>query len=307
MLKKWFIILNPNSGKFNAEDKIEHLKKLLITNELSFELAVTRYKKHDFELTQNAIQKGYRKFICIGGDGTLHYMVNAVMKQNKVPPNKIKIGVIPVGTGNDWVKTYNIPKNFKKAVAILKKENTILQDIGKIIINKNKEAFYFNNIAGVGFDGLVVKNHHKFKKLGSLSYLFSTLYSYKQYINNKVEIRFDGKQFTTGLFILAAGIGKFSGGGMQLTDHRDHINGYFDISLIREIGFKTILKSIPKVFRGNISNIKEFNFYKTKKISVKYQDYPPLIQADGELLGEGNCSIEVIPEAIQFVVSEGWS
>jgi diacylglycerol kinase family enzyme len=278
MLKKWFIILNPNSGKFNAEDKIEHLKKLLITNELSFELAVTRYKKHDFELTQNAIQKGYRKFICIGGDGTLHYMVNAVMKQNKVPPNKIKIGVIPVGTGNDWVKTYNIPKNFKKAVAILKKENTILQDIGKIIINKNKEAFYFNNIAGVGFDGLVVKNHHKFKKLGSLSYLFSTLYSYKQYINNKVEIRFDGKQFTTGLFILAAGI-----------------------------GFKTILKSIPKVFRGNISNIKEFNFYKTKKISVKYLDYPPLIQADGELLGEGNCSIEVIPEAIQFVVSEGWS
>jgi len=302
MRNKWFIILNPNSGKFNAEDKIEHLKKLLIKQNLSFDLAVTQYKKHDFELTQAAIKKGYRNFICIGGDGTLHYMVNAVMKQKEVPTQDIKIGVIPVGTGNDWVKTYNIPKNFKKAVAIIKKGNTVVQDIGKISIENRKEAFYFNNIAGVGFDGLVVKNHHKFKKTGSLSYLFSTLYSYKQYQNNSVEISFDHKKMNTKLFILAAGICKYSGGGMQLTNHKDHKNAYFDISLIKEIGFKTILKSIPKVFKGNISDIKEFNFYRTQKISVKYLAYPPLIQADGELLGEGNCSIEVVPEAISFVV-----
>ena len=302
MLKKWFIILNPNSGKFNAEDRIDHLKKLLSRYELSFELAVTQYKKHDFELTQAAIKKGYRNFICIGGDGTLHYMVNAVMKQKVIPSKEIKIGVIPVGTGNDWVKTYNIPKNFKKAVAIIKKGNTIVQDIGKINIKNSKETFYFNNVAGVGFDGLVVKNHHKFKKMGSISYLFSTLYSFIQYQNNQVEISFDKNQFTTDLFILATGIGKFSGGGMQLTDYKHHRNGSFDISLIKEIGFKTILKSIPKVFKGNISNIKEFNFYRTQRISVKYLSYPPLIQADGELLGEGNCSIEVVPEAIRFVV-----
>ncbi len=302
MVKKWFIILNPNSGKFNAEERIDHLKKLLSKNDLSFELAVTQYKKHDFELTQAALKKGYRNFICIGGDGTLHYMVNAIMKQKEIPTKEIKIGVIPVGTGNDWVKTYNIPKNFKKAINIIKNGKTIVQDIGKINVENSNDIFYFNNVAGVGFDGLVVKNHHKFKKLGSLSYLFSTLFSYKQYQNNQVEISFNKKQFTTNLFILAAGIAKFSGGGMQLTDYKEHCNGYFDISLIKEIGFKTILKSIPKVFKGNISNIKEFNFYRTQKLSVKSLSYLPLIQADGELLGEGNCSIEVVPEAIRFVI-----
>jgi YegS/Rv2252/BmrU family lipid kinase len=302
MQKKWFIILNPTSGKFSAEYKIEQLKKLLVSNDISFELKVTQYKKHDFELTQNALKKGYRKFICIGGDGTLHYMVNAVMKQNHVSSKEVKIAVIPVGTGNDWVKTYDIPKNFKKAISIIRNGKTTLQDIGRIIINENNNVFYFNNIAGVGFDGLVVKNHHKFKKMGALSYLFSTLSSYKQYQNNKVNIQFEDKNLETDLFILAAGIGKFSGGGMQLTDHRDHVNGKFDISLIKKIGFKTIIKSIPKVFQGNISNIKEFNFYRTSNISVKYHTYQPLIQADGELLGAGNCSMEIIPEAIQFIV-----
>ncbi len=304
MSNKWFAVLNPSSGKFNTGKKIDHLKKLFFKDEIQVELAVTRYKKHDFELTLLALKNGYRNFICIGGDGTLHYMVNAIMKQQDVDSKNIKIAVIPTGTGNDWVKTYQIPENFKKAIAIIKKGKTIYQDIGKINIKykEKDDIFYFNNIAGVGFDGLVVKNHHRFKKMGSLSYLFSTLYSYRKFSEKKVEISFNKKKFKTNLFILAAGIGKYSGGGMQLTDFKNHKDGYFDISLIKTIGFKTILQSIPKVFKGNISNIKEFNFYRTKSISVKAFNDIPLIQADGELLGKGTCTMEILPQAIQFVV-----
>ena len=300
---KWFLILNPTSGNFKGKNKIDHLKEQFKNNNISTEFAITKYKKHDFELTQNAIKKGFRKFICIGGDGTLHYIVNGIMQQNKVATNTIKIAVIPIGTGNDWVKTYEIPKNIKKAISIIKNEKTIEQDIGKIKIKGNQQTFYFNNMAGIGFDGLVVKNHHQFKKIGSLSYLISTLFSYNNYRDNSIEIKFDNQNFTTSLFLLSIGICKYSGGGMQLTNFKDHKKGFFDITLIKKIDFNTILKSIFKVFKGNIINIKEFNFYKTSSLSINYKKYKPLIQADGELLGKGNCTIDIINNAIQFVIA----
>ncbi|MEN8124738.1 MAG: diacylglycerol kinase family protein [Bacteroidota bacterium] len=301
--KKWFLILNPTSGNFKVKNKIDHLKDQFKKNDISIEFAITKYKKHDFELTQDALKKGFRKFICIGGDGTLHYVVNGIMQQNKVATHTIKIAVMPVGTGNDWVKTYGIPKNIKKVISIIKNEKTIEQDIGKIKIEGIQQPFYFNNIAGIGFDGLVVKNHHKFKKIGSISYLLSTLFSYNKYKDNTIEIEFNKQKFTTSLFLLSVGICKYSGGGMQLTNYNDHQNGYFDITIIKEIDFNTILKSISKVFKGNIVNIKEFNFYKTNSLSINYKGYKPYIQADGELLGKGNCTVNIINNALQFVIS----
>ncbi|MEN8187548.1 MAG: diacylglycerol kinase family protein [Bacteroidota bacterium] len=308
MIQKWFVIYNPKSGK--SKDKINHLKDLLSEYNISYELAVTEYKKHDFKLTQSAIKKGFRKFICVGGDGTLHYVINGIMQQKEVPTISIKIGVIPVGTGNDWVKTYNIPLNINKAFEIIKKEKTIVQDIGKIELSfpqkreENKEHIvYFDNAAGLGFDGLVVKNHHLFKKFNSYSYLLSALYSYFKYKNNIVDIKINDKKFKTPLFLIVIGICKYSGGGMQLTDYKNKESGKFNITLIKKISYNSILKSITKVFKGDLSAIKEIFYYKTNSISINYIDYKPIIQADGELLGEGNCKICLIKDAVQFVVA----
>ena len=302
MMQKWYVILNPVSGNFKSPVRLKQLKNTLEKQLSGIELVTTTYKKHEFELTTAAIKNGFRNFICIGGDGTLHTMVNAIMRQNEIPSTEIRIGVIPVGTGNDWVKTYGIPKNTRKAINIIKNNRTILQDVGSIQIENQPHPFYFNNVAGVGFDGLVVKNHPKFKKFGSLSYLFSTLYSYRQYINNRVEITLNEKKIVTDLFVLIVGIGKLSGGGMQLTDYQSHRSGTFDISLIKKIDFSTILKSISKVFKGDIRQIEVFDLYKAGTLSVTFQNYPPMIQADGELLGQGNCRIDIISKAIQFIV-----
>ncbi len=302
MNSKWFVILNPTSGNFKAKNKINLLKDQFKQHNISIDFAITKYKKHDFELTQNALINGFRKFICIGGDGTLHYIVNGIMQQNKVASNTIKIGVIPIGTGNDWVKNYSIPKIIVEAISIIKNENTIKQDIGKIQIEGMQQAVFFNNVAGIGFDGLVVKNHHYYKRVGSLSYLFSTLFSYNHYKNNSVEINFNKQKLNTSLFLIAIGICKYSGGGMQLTNFKNHEEGSFDITLVKTIDFITILKNIVRVFKGNIGEINEFNFYKTDSLSVNYINYKPLIQADGELLGEGNCTVKIIKEALQFVI-----
>jgi len=91
----------------------------MVKYELPFDFISTEYKHHEELLVQNAIANGYRKFFCIGGDGTLHHMVNGIMKQRHTASNNILIAVIPIGTGNDWVKNYNISSNPEKAVQII--------------------------------------------------------------------------------------------------------------------------------------------------------------------------------------------
>ena len=123
-------------------------KKQFILSQLnnltqSFSVNYTQYSGHEIELVKEGINQGYRKFISIGGDGTLHHLVNGVMIHGKDFLQKIKIGIIPVGTGNDWAKHYSIPSNPEKNIEILNQENTVLQDIGKI--THNQKEIYFNN------------------------------------------------------------------------------------------------------------------------------------------------------------------
>ena len=165
MSNTWYIIYNPISGGGNAEKKINSIQNLFIYNKIKTETVRTQYPHHEEELVQKAIKKGYNKFICIGGDGTIHHMVNGIMKQNYADTRTIKLAVIPTGTGNDWVKNYKISTNFKKAIDIILRNNSIFQDIGKIILSHPHKEVYFNNAAGIGFDAYVVKNINQYKNV----------------------------------------------------------------------------------------------------------------------------------------------
>ena len=153
----WFVIANPTAGNKFFNKQWKNIKKELALNNISYRFAFTAFSKHEVELVQQAIQKGFRKIIVVGGDGTLHHVVNGIMLQTYVKTSDITISVIPIGTGNDWVKTYSIPNNIPDAIGLIKKETTITQDIGLSITGKNKIK-YFVNVAGLGFDGYVVHN-----------------------------------------------------------------------------------------------------------------------------------------------------
>ena len=144
MLNSWFIIANPISGNKNFSNKWKEIQFLLNNSNINYSFAFTLFSKHETELVQNAIQKGFRNIISIGGDGTLHHVVDGVMKQRYVKTSDITIAVIPLGTGNDWIKTYNIPMDIKKNIEIIIQKKTILQDIG-VIKTKNNILSYFNN------------------------------------------------------------------------------------------------------------------------------------------------------------------
>ncbi|MCK4561310.1 MAG: diacylglycerol kinase family lipid kinase [Flavobacteriaceae bacterium] len=303
MHNNWFTIVNPTSGNGLSFKKLNFIKKYFKKYEIPVTIVLTEYIHHEKILVKQALKEGYNKFISVGGDGTLHHIVNGIMQQNIVKSNQVKIGVIPVGTGNDWVKTYKISNKIEKAIAIIKKENTILQDIGKINILSNNNITYFNNLAGIGFDGYVVKRISSYKKLGSIAYLLGGLTSFFTYKKSNLIVSIGNNKIESKIFMISVGLCKYSGGGMQLTDYKNHKNGLFDITLIKNITLKKILLHIKKLYNGKIIHLKEVENIQEENLKIKVLQNPlPYIQADGELLGQGNLEINIIKNAIQFIV-----
>lgn len=303
MKDKWFVIVNPTSGNGASKKKWLVINKELIQQNFKIEVVFTAYKKHSIKLVEIAIKKGFKNFICVGGDGTLHNIVNGILSFNPTNISEIKIGVIPIGTGNDWVKTYNISSNFKKAITIIKNEKTLKQDIGKISINSTNKTVYFNNLAGIGFDGYVVNEVYKYKKLGFLAYLVGTLISLISYKKSFLEISFNKTVLKGKCLMVLIGICKYSGGGMQLTKNPNSTDGLLDISYIKDLTLLTILNNIQSLFNGKITNHKLINTYKASTLKINVLDNnKSYIQADGELIGSGDFLVSILPKAINFII-----
>ena len=298
----WYIIFNPVSGGGKNKKQITSIKNMLVSHHLQFELRWTEYPHHEKLLVQNAIENGYLKFICIGGDGTLHHMVNGIMTQELIASNKILLAVIPVGTGNDWVKNYSISFNPEKAIKTIINNNVIFQDIGRIVFKESQKKQFFMNAAGIGFDAFVVKNINAFTKWGSLAYIFAALSSLRVFKPDEFILNADTYNFNSQMFLISIGLCKFSGSGMQLTDYKRHENGFFDITYIPNIKMLQVIRHIFKLYFGGIKDIKESQCFKGKEIDT-VNNHSSYIQADGELIGKGDVSISLLPEAIQFIIS----
>jgi YegS/Rv2252/BmrU family lipid kinase len=299
---RWFVIVNPTSGNGSSKRKWPKIKAELESNAFDFDFAFTEYVNHSKGLIQNAIKQGFTKIICVGGDGTLHNIINGVQSQNLVNPSTIQIGVIPIGTGNDWIKTHSIPLNIKESISIIKKGNIKQQDLGKItFIDEQRDAIYFNNLAGVGFDGFVVSKVGAYKYLGALAYLIGAvvgLISFKNF--NSTIVLNDTRIITKSLMVLV-GLCKYSGGGMRLTKTPNPYDGLFDVSIAKDLTKLEIVRNLPKLFNGKIIEHSKVETYKVNELSIIIDsEDKPFIQADGELIGTGSINISIVPGAFSF-------
>jgi len=301
MVNSWFIIVNPIAGNLKFSTIWRKIQLLLDVRKINYSFAVTLYSRHEVELVQNAIQKGFRNIISVGGDGTLHHVVNGIMIQRYVKSSDITIGVIPSGTGNDWIKTYNIPNNIEKAIELIHLKKTILQDIG-VANTENNKVSYFNNVAGLGYDGYTVNKLKKLKSFGAVAYLLSGLAGFLFYKKTVFKINFNNKLIETNCLMTMVGVCKFSGGGMQFTKDVNTTDGLLDITIAKNLNIFDLISNIKKLYNGHIVHHKKVETYKTDLITVIPQASKPYIQADGELIGVGKVTFKIISKAINFVI-----
>lgn len=305
MKKEWLVLLNPHAGVGRGARDRKKIEAILNTKKISYHIVVSEYPKHAISLIQKKIGEGYQNILIAGGDGTLNEVVNGIYTQDFLMPDKITIGMLPVGTGNDWIKTFGIPLDYKKALDIILERKTIQQDIGRIIKQYKKEVDirYFANMAGFGFDALVAKKANKLKdkgRSGLLVYLYSLIAGYLQYKTIKMHIKVDDGDFNAEVFSCSIGIGMYNGGGMMQAPGAIPNNGEFQVTLIRKIGIWTLIKNIKGLFDGSFVHDKHVSTYDAKKVELSGISNIPC-EADGEILGKGSYHVELLPHSLNVI------
>ncbi|MGD0343134.1 MAG: acylglycerol kinase family protein, partial [Bacteroidales bacterium] len=126
--QQWFVIVNPNAGNGKGKRDWTRISDLFERNHLTAEIKFTERKGHAIDFAIDAISGGFRKIISVGGDGTLNEIVNGVFLQNHCSPKEITLGMIPIGTGNDWGRMFGIPLVYEGAIEVIKAGKTMLHD-----------------------------------------------------------------------------------------------------------------------------------------------------------------------------------
>lgn len=302
---KWFIVVNPNAGKRRGEKDWSLIEELLHKSKLSFTYQFTRTKGHAVKLVNNAIRSGYRNIIAVGGDGTMNEVVNGCFRQNICATTELCLSMITVGTGNDWGRMFGIPLDYNKAIEVIKAKQTCLHDTGiaHYYNGSIKKKRYFINIAGIGFDAVVVRrtNLQKEKgRSGKAIYFWNILRSLLLYKNTRTEIKIDGKYLTDEVFTISLGIGKYSGGGMMQTPNARHDDGLFDVTVIKKMRRGEIIRNLKLLYDGTILSHPKIEGYTGKNIFV--HSHPPIhVEADGESLGHSPIKFQIMPRSINIV------
>ena len=194
---------------------------------------------------------------------------------NKKPvrPASVIFALLPIGTGNDWIKTHHIPKKFQKWLTCFKKEKAVFQDIGFIVFKNNNKKYkrYFINVAGLSYDGYLAKKAINFSAVfsGALYYLDLTARCLFTYKIPTASIVFNNKKRNGKFFTINIGICRYSGGGMQLVPHAVPDDGCLALTLAGAISPFVVLFVSPLFYIGKIKWHPKVDFYKTKKVEIK--------------------------------------
>jgi diacylglycerol kinase (ATP) len=304
--EKWSVILNPNAGGRLAEKEWPNIEKELLSQGFIFDLVKTEKPMHAIHLVEKKLKEGFRRIIAIGGDGTLHEVVNGIMKQNHVDTDEILLAIISVGTGNDWIKTHMISSDYKVAIQQIKKGNTITQDIGKIIyINggSTPEVRYFINSVGIGFDARVVKYilPNKLKGISNKSdYMIGLIKSLFTHKNISSRLQLDNETIHAKIYNLTVGLCKYKGGGFKMSPYAVPNDGKLDVTLACKITKGKLIVSLPKIFGGKVDQIKYFDFFKVNDLML-HISAPICTEADGEFLGHHPIHVSVMPGKLRLI------
>ncbi len=303
---KWFVVLNPVAGGGRAQREWSNIKKLFQTHGMDYEVGKTEDKGHAIELTKDAIKNGFRQIIAIGGDGTNNEAVNGIFMQDEVPPSEIIYALIPIGTGNDWIKTYKISKDYRRWIPLVAQKKTTLQDIGwaTYYVDGQQQKRYFVNVAGMAYDAFIGKKSAERKggvsKLVYLSLVVRYLFSY---VNRKAAVLFEDKEVVADFYSINIGICKYSGGGMQLVPHAIPNDGLLALTYDTGLSKPEVLMITPSLFTGNIDWYKKVKTHQVKHVRVEArEERPTYLEVDGEFLGETPCEFHIIENALNVII-----
>ena len=303
------VIVNPKAGSGLGLTDWPVISNQMNKAGILFTCVFTEHKYHAVELTVKALHDGYRRLVAVGGDGTVHEVVNGIFHQKEISPSAVTLSVIPTGTGNDWVRMFGIPHTYNEAVQAMVEYRTVLQDIGKVSFVETRvpQIRYMANVAGLGFDAIVNRKYNKLRDEGRINkrlYLRTTFQMLLRHRASRFKVEVDGSLFFDGkVFSATVGIGKYNGGGMIQMPYAQVNDGLFDLTLICKASKMWLLRHFKHLYDGKIYQYPKVKFTQGAVIRIETWPHGP-IEIDGEALGYAPFTFEVLPRSLQVVVGK---
>jgi diacylglycerol kinase (ATP) len=281
------LIFNPAAGKGSASQRLPDIKNALSAAGIEPEVLATTAPGDAMALAEKAAREGVDLVLSVGGDGTLQEVANGFIRA-EVGDAVPTLGIIPAGTGNDFLKTLGVPSDWKGACERVVRGTVRTVDVGRL----NGRVFV-NNV-GIGFDAQVGIEAKKIQNLrGTMVYVAALgrtmMISYR---TPQVTIQCDDQTFNQTVTLISIGNGRASGGTFLLTPNALLDDGQLDVCIIRGLSKPGILGLVPRVMKGTHITDPATQSLRARKITVTSEEPLP-VHADGEVLYTDVKRIEV--------------
>lgn len=297
---KHTFIINPMAGKGRGKKLLRTLDTLIHRHFPDAEVILTERRMHALELASERKDNADSTIVAVGGDGTVNEVGNGLMG------GKATMSVIPIGSGNDFVKMFGIPTDIHKAVEKLTHGTIRESDAGYVTIQSSdgsESQRYFLNGIGIGFDAAVANQTTRFKHLRGVSlYAFSVAVVLFNYKTPNMMMSMNGAMMNGEHFLIAIGNGKCAGGGFYLTPDAEIDDGLLDVCLVDNVSIPQVVKIFPSVMKGKHKKHSKVHFYRTDTLRVETQG-EIMVHADGEVLATQarDINIRVTPKALKIL------
>ncbi|MBR0464121.1 MAG: diacylglycerol kinase family lipid kinase [Clostridia bacterium] len=286
------IIANPASGRGRGQACLEKTCALLDARGLAYRVMRTEKPGDATLFADEAITQGDGEIVCIGGDGTIYEIVNGI----RCRPATMYF--VPSGTGNDFVRMLDLPKDPIDALASQLDGEPRCIDVGQV-----NERFFLN-VSGCGFDVEVLRQTVHFKRFGRnlLPYLLGLFSALRLFKPLKVTISLNGETYSGEATIISVGNGRYFGGGMKPTPDASISDGLFDFIRIDAVGKWQILRLLSKFIAGKHTSLPIVHAVRCHEVTIHSPGMT--INQDGELVQADTAVYRIWPKALTIKARE---
>lgn len=301
-MSDYFVIFNPMASRGGAERTRGVIEEAFRETGASCRLVATERRGHAVELAGDAARAGWPAVVAVGGDGIVHEVANGLMREAGDGPT-VPLGVIPVGSGNDFVKMLGMPAH-KPADAVRRIVAAEPRgvDIGRVTRHVSGDGpdgvWYFTNGVGVGFDAQVARHAREIKRLrGFAIYAWAVVQTLSQLRSPRIQVTVDGREIADRALILTTvSNGPCHGGSFWLTPDAKIDDALLDVLIADARRLPSLLSLLPLVLFGKHLGRRGVELHRGTRVEVR-SDEPLPIHADGEIVAEWvrEMVIEILP------------
>lgn len=320
ILDTWFAIVNPAAGSGKTLAQWRVAESQLFQHGINYKFVTPETKIGSVKLITKACNDGFRKFIAVGGDGTVHNILSAIVEfveksraenpDENICLSQFFLAVLPIGSGNDWLRSHNIPAQHAKIIELIAAGSFATQDIVKaeIIDSKTRKVTnraYMANVGGYSFDANVcdIVNFQKTKGITGKMLYFNALKKLaliqKPY---PTKIICDGREIYDDLvYSISFGNGRYSGGGLRQTPSAIMDDGLLDMMLVPRIPVWKVFLNIGKLLNGRAESVRFLHFNRGKQFEIIPHGQGQLVEIDGDVIGRAPLRLTVLEEQINVL------